>query len=125
MLTLSYGYKKPQTNDKGPIVFPALEANIQQINDHNHDGANSTKLTSSSLEAVTQAILAGDWVSLGGGNYHQQVTMLPGYDYDKTVLSFRDPADGAYLYLSIVKVSSTVINVFSNNAADMSIIYGV
>ena len=70
------------------MVFPALEADIQQLNDHNHDGANSAKLTSASLVSVPQTILAANWVSLGGGNYHQQVNMLPGYDYDQVTVSF-------------------------------------
>lgn len=125
MLTLTYGYKKPETNDKGPIVFPALEQNIQQLNDHNHDGANSRKLTSASIDSIPQIILAANWVSLGGGNYHQQVPLLPGYDYDLVTLSFREPVTGAYLYPSILKVSASVADIFSNDPSNMILIYGV
>lgn len=125
MQTLTYGYKKPDTNDKGPVVFPAMEANIQQVNDHNHDGANSRKLTSASIDSIPQSVLAANWVSLGGGNYHQQVNLLPGYDYDLVTLSFRDPTTGAYLYPSVLKVSDLIIDIFSNDPSDMTIIYGV
>ncbi len=125
MQTLSYGYKKPDTNDTGPVVFPAMEDNIDQLNDHDHDGANSAKLTTASLEVVTQTALAANWVSLGGGNFHQQVTLLPGYDFDLVSLSFRDPVTGAYLYPSVLKVSDTVVDIFCNDASDMTIIYGV
>lgn len=125
MQTLSYGYKKPETNDKGPVVFPAMEDNIDQLNDHDHDGANSAKLTTKSLTVVTQTILAAGWVSLGGGNFSQQVTLLPGYDFDQITLSFRSPVNGAYLYPSVVKVSSTVVEVFCNDASNMTMVYGV
>jgi hypothetical protein len=44
MITLSYGFKKPELKDLGPVVFPALEDNWQQVNDHDHDGLNSAKI---------------------------------------------------------------------------------
>lgn len=124
MITLSYGYKKPETNDKGPIVFPAMEDNIDQLNDHDHDGANSKKLTSASLEAFTQTILAAGWVSLGGGNYSQQVNLQPGYTYDTLTLNFR-LTTGEYVYPSIQKVSTTIITLFTNDPSDMVLVYGV
>lgn len=125
MLTLTYGYKKPEANDKGPVVFPALEDDIQQLNDHDHDGSNSKLLPSTSLVATSQTILAANWVSLGGGNYSQQVTMSPGTLYDTTTLTFRDPTTGEYLYPSVAKVSAAVFSVASNTNGDMLAIYGV
>jgi hypothetical protein len=53
MLTLSYGFKKPQVPDQGGVVFPALEANWQQVNDHNHDGVNSALIAGLSLPTQT------------------------------------------------------------------------
>ena len=44
MIILSYGFKKPELKDLGPVVFPALEDNWQQVNDHDHDGLNSAKI---------------------------------------------------------------------------------
>lgn len=41
MITLSYGYEKPQNGDTGDVFFPALERDIQRLNDHTHDGVNS------------------------------------------------------------------------------------
>ena len=125
MQTLTYGFKKPETNDRGPTVFPALEANIQQLNDHNHDGANSAKLTSASIVSVPQIILAADWVSDGGGNFHQNVSMLPGYDYDQVTISFRDPS-GSYIYPTVTRISSIIVRVTTNDSASaMTLIYGV
>lgn len=125
MQTLTYGLQKPDTLDKGPVVFPAMEANIQQLDSHDHDGANSKKLTSQSISSVPQTILAADWVALPGGNYHQNVNLLPGYDYDAVTLSFRSPT-GEYLYPSVTKVSPTVFDVTTNDASiGMTILYGV
>jgi hypothetical protein len=125
MQTLSYGYKKPETNDKGPIVFPALQDDIQQLNDHNHNGSNSTQLTGQSIVVQTQALLSTDWVALGSGNYSQTFTLLPGYAYDTVVLNFRDP-DGTYIQPSLVKVSNTQATVFTNNPSlGMTVLYGV
>jgi len=125
MQTLTYGYKKPETNDKGPVVFPAMEDNIDQINDHNHDGANSKKLTSASIDSVPQNVLAADWVSLGGGNYNMQINLLPGYDYDLTTISFRDTATGDYIFPTVKRISDGVIEVYSNDPSDMTLVYGV
>jgi hypothetical protein len=53
MLPLSYGFQKPEVTDQGGIVFPALEANWQQVNDHNHDGVNSALIAGLSLPSQT------------------------------------------------------------------------
>lgn len=41
MITLSYGFEKPVNGDTGDVFFPALERDIQRLNDHTHDGVNS------------------------------------------------------------------------------------
>lgn len=125
MLTLTFGYKKPVPNDKGPAVFPAMEQNIQQINDHDHNGANSKKLTAASIDSVPQNVLAAAWVALGGGNFKQTINLLPGYDYDLTTISFRLTSTGEYIYPSITKISDSIIDVFANEAVDMTLVYGV
>jgi hypothetical protein len=45
MNILSFGFNQPELTDQGYIVFPALEANWQKVNDHNHDGLNSAKIS--------------------------------------------------------------------------------
>lgn len=124
MLTLTYGYKKPQSNDKGPIVFPAMEANIQQLNDHNHDGANSSKLPAKSIVGEEDTIDSASWVSVGNGLYRQLVTVLAGYDYDLTPMSFR-LQNGDYVYPSVERVDSTQYYVYTNdNTQDYLVVYG-
>ena len=124
MLTLTYGYKKPQTNDKGPVVFPALEGNIQQLNDHDHDGANSKKLTAASVEAEPQTILAASWVAIADGQYRQLVTTLAGYDFDKVTINFRTP-NGDYIYPTVERVTAFSFYVYTNdNTIAYTAIYG-
>lgn len=125
MLTLSYGYKLPQSPDKGPIVFPALEANINRLNGHNHDGTNSAPIPGSSIVGASVAILAAGWVALGGGHFRQQVTLPPGYDYDKQAISFRISPSGHYVYPTVEKVSATQFWVYTiDNSLDYTAVVG-
>lgn len=124
MLTLSYGFKKPETNDKGPVVFPAMEDNIDQINDHNHDGANSSKLLATAIESSIQTILSANWVSVGAGQYRQLVTVPAGFDFDTVQIGFRLPS-GHYLLPTVERVSDTTYYVYTNdNSTNYIAVYG-
>lgn len=115
MLTLTYGYKKPETGDRGSVFFPALEDDIQQLNDHNHDGSNSSKLTSSAVTATTQAILAAAWVAQGGGTYKQTVTMPGALQYNDYYPLFKNTATKHELLLTVERVSNTSYDVYIND----------
>lgn len=125
MLTLSYGFKKPETLDKGAILFTVLEGDIQQLNDHNHNGTNSSKLPASSVQGVSQTISSGSWSGTGAtGNYRQQVTLPAGYDYDEVKIGFRN-ANGDYLYPTVERVSDTQFYVYTtDNTLTFTAIYG-
>lgn len=114
MQTLSYGYKKPDSGDKGPVVFPAMESNIDQINAHNHNGTNSEKLTSAAVNQVTQTLLAAAWVLVGNGIYKQTVTTPPSIDYDVRTPQFK-LSTGEVVYLGTVRLSSTSFEVYIND----------
>ncbi len=118
MLTLSYGYKKPQTNDKGSVFWTALENDIQRLNDHTHNGTNSPKLTSASITAVTLSLLAVDWVSVGtAGNYRQLATITGAQLFDDSAFEFRGTVDGKQYFLDYEKVSSNTFYVYINDNA--------
>lgn len=125
METLSYGYKKPETNDKGPTVFPALQNNIQQINDHDHDGSNSAKLTATSVVSVSATIPLGSWVAFGPtGHYRQQVTLPAGFSYDTVNMGFR-LTNGTQIYPTVEKISATQYYVYTiDNTIDFKALYG-
>lgn len=122
MLTLSYGFKKPQTNDRGPVVFPALEANWQQVNDHTHNGTNSAPINSADLEKTTQTLLAANWSLLSGGHYTQTATLPGGLQFDAVTIHFRNSA-GDEVYPSVAKVSATQYSVgFDDNTETLTAI---
>lgn len=127
MLTLSFGYQKPQTGDKGNVFFPALEADIQQLNDHNHDGANSSKLTAQSITGVSDTILGSAWVATSGGTYRQAVTMPANVTFDAYGIMFRIKTGGNagfQVNLSVEKINSNSYYVYINdNSVDLTVLY--
>jgi hypothetical protein len=112
MLTLSYGFFKPQANDDALVVFPALEDNIQQLNDHSHNGVDSAQLTSASIVSVRQTISSASWALVSGGHYKQTVTLPAGFDYDTVGLEFRISTTGHLVYPTVEKVASTQFDVY-------------
>lgn len=117
MLTLSHGYEKPETGDKGSVFFPALEDNIQKLNDHNHNGLNSELLTAAASAAVTQTISSASWAHQGSGTYRQTVTMPAGIAFETHAITLRNNANGQQMFLGIEKVSSNSYYVFINDSS--------
>lgn len=116
MLTLSHGYKKPQDGvDAGSVWFPAMEGNIQQLNDHTHNPTNAGN-DGAQLFLQTQSILSANWsaASIGGGMYQQTVTMPSPYQYDTTDMSFR-LSTGEIWYPTIVRQSANTYQIFCND----------
>jgi len=124
MQTLTNGYKKPETNDKGPIVFPALEDNIQRLNDHTHDGSNSEILTPAAIAATTQAVASGSWGALTLGQYSQSISMPAGIVFNNVSIRFQDDASGDIVYPTVVKTGASAYNVFVNdNTLNLTAVY--
>lgn len=92
MLTLTYGYKKPQTNDRGSTFFTPLEVDIQQLNDHYHNGVDSAPIPVTSLTKSSATIAAGSWGATSGGRYRQEVTLPAGFTFANTQFKFTTAA---------------------------------
>jgi hypothetical protein len=123
METLSYGYKRPQTGDQGSTLFTALADNITRLNNHDHDGSDSAKLTAASVVAITQAILAAAWVATSQGNYRQLVTLPGALSYDEISITIKN-SSGHIIFPTIEKVSVTTYYVYTNdNATAMTAVY--
>jgi len=125
MLTLSYGFKKPQSGDQGASLFTDIELNVQKTNDHTHDGTNSAKLPAQSITGVSQTIASGSWIANGAtGHYRQQVTVPAGFDFDTVGISFRTSA-GIYIHPTVERVSATQYFVYTtDNTIDYEALYG-
>jgi len=115
--TLSYGFKLPDTGDRGASFFPDLEADIQQLNDHTHNGVDSAPLAITSVALTTQAIASGSWVSLGSGSYRQLVTLPGSLTYDAISLQFRITASKDIIQPTIEKASSTTYYIYTNDSS--------
>jgi hypothetical protein len=115
MLVLSYGFKKPETGDKGSVFFPALAFDIQQLNDHTHNGSDSAKLTTLSSISTTKAISAASWSSLGGGMYSQRVAMPAGLLWAQTIVQIKDTNGNNYDLRLDKVVGAEQFDVFCND----------
>ena len=131
MLTLTFGYKLPEDGDKGSVFFPALAFDIQRLNDHDHDGSNSTKLTAQSVGALidSTSIVAAAWVAVAGqpGTFKQTVIMPPNTDFDSYGLYFQVKNGvniGQIISPSIVKVAAATYDIFTNdNSLNLRVLY--
>lgn len=117
LTTLSKGYKKPSDPCYGDVFYPAMEDNIQQMNDHTHNGTDGALIAS-----TTQSVSAGSWGSdLGGGTYRQLITMTSPFVYDSTRIEVRR-STGEMAYPTIEKVSSNTFYIYTN---DNSVAYTI
>jgi hypothetical protein len=112
MQVLSYGFLQPENGDPGSVWFPALNDNIQKLNDHNHDGSNSSLLNLSSFLGGTVAILAANWVLDVPGRYKQTVIVPTGYSYDDFNVLFK-LENGDLVYPSVERVSGTSFDIYT------------
>lgn len=125
MQILSYFFKKPETGDKGSVFWPALEEDIQQLNDHTHDGVNSALLSPFAITAITQSLLAANWVATSGGTYRQLVVMPGVATLDSHYVVFKDQtAATKQLFLETEKVGANTYYVYINdNSVDITAYY--
>ena len=122
MLTLTKGFFKPQTGDKGSVWFPAMETNMQKLNDHVHNGTDSQKLTSIALDAAVQTVTSAGWNTPVSGVYEQTVDITAafpsGISYDTHTLVIRvNDADAEVVYLKTKRITATSFKMYSNDAS--------
>lgn len=113
MVVLSYGFQQPENGDTGAVWFPALNTNIQKLNDHTHDGSNSSLLNAANSVGGTVNILAASWVLDVAGRYKQTVTVPSGFNMDSYNVLFRETSTGNLIYPSVEKLSSTTFRVYT------------
>lgn len=114
MQTLSYGYLLPQNPDSGAKFFPAMETNIQHLNDHTHNGTDSALIASN-----VQTAPAASWVlaPIGGGVYRQLVSIpVAGFNYDTMGMWFK-LGSGEYVYPTVERASATSFYIYTNDPA--------
>lgn len=115
MQTLSNGFLLPETGDRGGAFFPALESNIQKLNDHNHNGVNSEKLTAEALLALTDSssLVPANWVLHSSGIWRAPVTMPGSLLFDESSIELR--TNNKVLYADIEKITANTFYVYVND----------
>lgn len=117
--TLSKGYKKPSTGDRGSSFYPNLEDNIELSNSHKHDGVDGEKINVKDLTVTSQTISSASWgADLGGSTYRQLITLPTGMTFNDMVPKFQISGggdDGKVIHPTIVKASSTTYYCYVND----------
>jgi hypothetical protein len=122
-LTLSYGYKLPQDGDSGASWFDDLEFDVQRLNDHTHDGVDSTLLSPAVITGQILNFATADWGSATLGLYSQTKTIPGSLTYDNTIKEAR-LANGDVAYLDLIRASGTTITVKTNdNSQDVNVAF--
>ena len=127
MLTTSYGYKKPEADDTGDVFFPAMEFNVQRLNDHSHTGTDTAihaPKTSSITTGSTPGVCTG-WAAVSGqaGTYSQTVTMPAGYTYDAVSMEFR-LSTGEVIHPTVTRAGTSSYVIYINdNSKNVTALY--
>lgn len=122
MQVLTNGYKLPETGDFGDVWFPAIEDNIQRLNDHTHDGTNSEKLESKNIQANFSTVLSGAF-SASGTKFRATVAVPSGADFDNMVILCKDPTSKDQMYLEIEKIDDSSFYVYLNIVQDVEVYF--
>ena len=121
MIVLSNGYQLPEDGDLGDVWFDAIEANIQRLNDHSHNGVDSEKLSSSSIEAVSTTIDSGDF-NLVGSEYEYTLSLPALILVDTSNITFRDATTREPIHLRFEIFSVSQIIVYTNTPVSVIVV---
>lgn len=117
MLTLSNGFKKPETGDKGRTVFDAIGDNFTQLNSHTHNGVDSEPIAASAITKGTVAVDATSWVSHADSGLYRKSFTFPGTHThgSAAIRCFFDGGtfDGLECFPTIEKINSTTAYIYS------------
>ena len=115
MLTLSNGFQQPEIGDRGGVFFPGLEANIQQVNDHNHNGVNSERITSEAIIALSDStsLIPVNWVLQASGIWRAPVTMPGALLFADTTIQLR--TNNRFLYADVENITINTFYVYVND----------
>jgi len=125
MQTLSKGYKLPQTGDFGTDWFPALEDDIQQLNDHAHNGIDSELISSLYVTAQISSILIAAFTNISPGVERATVTVPGGQLVNNFAITLKDPTTKEVLYLRLEKLNATQFYVYASEPLDVEVYFGI
>ncbi len=118
MLTLSYGFKKPENGDTGDAIFPAMALNIQKVNDHTHNGTDSAL-----IPPVSYNVLSANWSVVALGIYSQVINLGSGL-FNQKVWQLVDSSDGSIYGLDCVCSDNQNVTIYTNDNSKSFILRG-
>jgi hypothetical protein len=124
MITLTFGVLKPENGDKGSVFFPALEDNLQQLNDHDHDGLNSSKISSLGVIPTNAFVdlLVANFSDQGNDVWRATVTAPAGVlnvDYFNPYFVLGDDR----VYPTYERINNTSFYIYMNAAYDLRVYF--
>ena len=123
MITLSNGYVVPEDGDFGDIWFDILENNIQRINDHTHNGVDSSPISSVSVQAFSGSIAEADFAVQADGRFRATTTVPAGGAFDTLQVIYRDPTTKEQMYLSYERASVTQFYTYINIVQAVDVVF--
>ena len=120
---LSNGYILPEDGDFGDTWFDDLEANIQRVNDHNHDGINSSNIPSTAITAVVVSVPAASFTG-SNGDFTANFTVNTTINLDQRTIYVRDAVTKQQAFLDVTRVSTSEYSIKTNTAIDYEVLLG-
>jgi hypothetical protein len=124
MITLSKGYKKPQTGDFGEVWFPALEDNIELMNSHSHNGVDGEQIDTTDLIVIKLTVLSASFADQGDGYFRATVTLPGSTLVDNHAFTFKDPTTKEELHLRHEKFAANQLYIYTNIVQDVEVYIG-
>lgn len=119
-------FKIPETGDRGSVFCPAISENFETLDGHNHDGVNSSLVSSKTIEKGTATLLIAEWVLNAQGEYEQEITLASGYAFDTILTKFiiaSGPNLGHEIHPTVIKSASNKFKVgVMDNTFDLKVV---
>ena len=119
MIVLGYGFILNDAGDESSTAWMTnTNTNAQLLNDHTHDGVNSSLITSPSFIKTSRDVDANAWVLVGVGIYSQNVTIPLGFEFNNVLMQFiitAGPAVNELWYPVVIRTSISTFDIFSND----------
>lgn len=120
---LSNGYFLPQNGDFGVTWFVDLERNIQRLNDHNHDGTNSSAIPSTAIAPVIIDLPVSAFTASPEG-FSANLTTTSNINLDTRSFYVRDAVTKQQAFLDVVRVDALNYTVSTNTLIAYEVVLG-
>lgn len=121
--TETYGFLNPATGDLALVWMAAINSTITQLDNHNHDGSNSSLISPASISKYTSVITSAGWTSSASG--YSKVITVPAavLEVNSYNIHFYITATGVRIYPGVERASATTFTLYANQALAVTAVY--